>query len=145
MSHDPVQAAIQEARDDRKAAESGAKAATAEVERLNAEVQEARSALAAARETPEGPETETLRAEIARVQTATASVGLLLDKYRVAAAKGLPLTMAERLQGDDREALEADAQTFAPFLQAGPPPFMGTASEEHARLVADLFGPGHSR
>jgi hypothetical protein len=145
MSHDPVQAAIQEARDDRKAAEADAKSAAAEVERLSAEVDEARSTLAATREAPETPEAETLRSEIARLRTETASTGLLLDKYRVAAAKNLPLTLAERLQGDDREALEADAQAFAPFLQAGPPPFMGTASEEHARLVADLFGPGHSR
>jgi hypothetical protein len=144
MSHDPVRAALQEARDDRRAAEAHAKSVEAEVTRLTAEVDEARSALAAARET-QPPEMETLQAEVARIQTETAATGLLLDKYRVAADKGLPLAMAERLQGDDREALEADAQTFAPFLQAGPPPFMGTASEEHARLVADLFGPGHSR
>jgi hypothetical protein len=146
MSQDAVQAAIQAARDERKAAEAQAKAVEAKVESLTAEVAEARSALAAAREAPPTPEVETLRAEVARIQTETAGTGLLLDRYRAAASAGLPLAFAERLKGDDREALEADARTFAPFLRASAAPdFIGTANQEHARLVADMFGPGHGR
>ncbi len=45
---------------------------------------------------------------------------LTIEKYRVAAAKGLDLVAAERLRGQDKQALEQDADEWIQRWGAGP-------------------------
>lgn len=42
-------------------------------------------------------------------------------RLEVAASKGLPLTLADRLRGDKREEMEADAEGLLPLLKLGNP------------------------
>ena len=73
-------------------------------------------------------------------------------RYEVAAAKGLDLKLASRLNGSTREELEADADELVKLIGNGAPaddldggaretaPKKGTPEQEHAKLLAGLFG-----
>lgn len=56
------------------------------------------------------------RAEAAEKKAADAELRML--KREIAEEKGIPLAQADRLRGDTREAIEADAEEFAPFVKS---------------------------
>jgi len=59
---------------------------------------------------------DSLRDEHAQVLASSASTKLALDRVNIALAAGLPHTFAERLKGDDADALKADAEAFKASL-----------------------------
>lgn len=56
------------------------------------------------------------RAEQAEKRAADAELRML--KREIAEEKGIPLAQADRLRGDTREAIESDAEDFAPYVKA---------------------------
>ena len=112
---DAVKTAIKKERDARKAAEKRASEAEEQVNTMGTELTAAREALTDLQaETDE--KLSTLEGTVTKMQADAAPTEALLEKYRVAAAKKLPLEFAERLQGDDKAALEADADSLLPLL-----------------------------
>jgi len=125
-------------RADRKAAEATAKA-RAEEQRKAAEAQGEYEKLYKA-----------AQAELESTQARARALELAAMRRDVAAKTGLPAALAERLQGDTPEALEADAKIIlaalpkpaAPNLNStgGAPPPAGDVSEEYRREMAARFG-----
>lgn len=56
-----------------------------------------------------------------QAQAAAAAAGHEALRLRVALEKGIPADLADRLVGDDRAALEADAATLLAWVKASPP------------------------
>lgn len=101
---DAVKAAIQSERD-------AAKAAKQEAATAKAEAATARDALASFQ--AESAQTvEKLQADLTVATEALTPAKLLAEKYEVADAKGMPLAAARLLQGDDRAAIEANADAL---------------------------------
>lgn len=84
-----------------------------ELEPLAAKVQEAEQAKLT--------ETERFAAQLADVTRRAEQAESRLLRSKVARAAGLPDDLAERLQGADEEALEADAQRLAELFSAKAP------------------------
>ena len=62
---------------------------------------------------------EQLKTNHAKVTTDLAAANTLLERYRVAAEKGLDLRAAERLKGSTREEIESDAEDLLTLLGGG--------------------------
>lgn len=62
---------------------------------------------------------EQLKKDHAQATTDLGNANTLLERYRVAAAKGLDLNAAERLQGTSREEIEKDAEDWIALWGTG--------------------------
>ncbi len=83
---------------------------------LDARVKELETAAAAFETTRKEIEGKISAADQARAVAEARALRL-----EVAASKGLPLTLADRLRGDKREEMEADAEGLLPLLKLGNP------------------------
>lgn len=97
---------------------AASKKATAELKAAQARVKELEDA-SKSEEQRQQEATEAERAENATTKSQLATANTLLEKYEVAAAKGLDLKAAKRLQGTTREEIEKDADDWIALWGTG--------------------------
>lgn len=97
---------------------SAAKKANAELAAAQARVKELEDA-SKSEEQRQQEAQEQLKADHAKATSDLTAVNTLLERYRVAAAKGLDLNAAERLQGTTREEIEKDADDWIALWGTG--------------------------
>lgn len=130
---DAVRNAIRSEREARSEAERAAAEARAEIERRD-------------REAAEADQTAEQKAQAADERAKTAE--RKAQQYEAAAAAGLPLDFAPRLQGDDLEALTKDAEALKEKVgSATPPPNLdgGARGNDEPRSVDDQIRSGFGR
>jgi Xaa-Pro aminopeptidase len=66
-------------------------------------------------------ELERFKKEADELRAAKTKSDLDAIRYAVALDKGIPASLAARLRGDDREAIEADAEALAALVNTTPP------------------------
>lgn len=130
--------ALDQERDRADAAEKKLKAAEARVTDLEAQVQSVTEAAEAA--------TAAFEAEKSQMQKEVGELGAKVSKLTIGIEEKLPLSLIERMQGDDEEALRADAKELAGFVPDNNPspfpkadPSQGAKGETGGGSNADRF------
>lgn len=101
-----------------EAERAASKKATADLKAAEARLKELEDA-SKSEEQRQQEATEAERTENAATKSQLATANTLLEKYEVAAAKGLDLQAAKRLQGTTREEIEKDAEDWIALWGTG--------------------------
>ena len=104
---------------------AASKKATADLKAAEARVKELEDASKSEEQRAQEAQ-EQLKKDHAQATTDLGTANTLLERYRVAAAKGLDLNAAERLQGTSREEIEKDADDWIALWGTG-----GGRQEQH--------------
>lgn len=108
----------------------------AEVDSLKAQLEEAKKAGNTALEKAIAEHKQAMQEKDA----ALAAAKLGTEKFRIAAAVGIPPELADRLSGANEDEIKADAENMAKFIQRGAParnPEPGSAGTDgHAALLS---------
>lgn len=113
----------QDDQDDERLGEGGMKALKAEREankQLKAQIAELNDKVKAF-EDKDKSESEKQAERIGELEKTSASAIRKATQYEVAAAKGIPLSLATRLRGETKEEMEADAEELLPLINQGKP------------------------
>lgn len=126
--------------------DAGKKALAAERSRANSLEKELKQFREEAekRANAELTELERVKKEAEELRTAKTASELNAIRLSVALEKGIPASLATRLQGTDRESIEADAESLAELVavkngQVRPDPSQGPKNQVGKQTPADAF------